>query len=295
MTSESNRQAAAGHASDTAPRRLPALHLLRIPVGEDYVVGRLYSPAGEGPHPTIVLLHGFPGTQSNHDLAAGLQQAGYQTLVFHYRGCWGSTGNSSVAHALEDVETVLRYLRSPGVSGQYGVDTDRIALAGHSFGGFLTIMTAAKDPSIPACLSIAGVNFGWMGEAMSRSVAVRESIETTFEYATTFVTGYSKKDISRELIANYENWNLLRCVPQLAYRPVLLLASDNDETTPKNVNHDPLVQAFESVEGNRMEQRVMENTDHGFEGKRGELCRIVLEWLLRVLPIEAAEAERGEE
>jgi len=45
------------------------LSLLKIPSGDAMMVGRLFTPEGVGPHPTLLLLHGFPGAQQNHDLA----------------------------------------------------------------------------------------------------------------------------------------------------------------------------------------------------------------------------------
>lgn len=48
--------------------------------------------AGPGPHPLVVLLHGFPGNERNFDLAQLYRRAGMNVLVFHYRGSWGSEG-----------------------------------------------------------------------------------------------------------------------------------------------------------------------------------------------------------
>jgi hypothetical protein len=156
-------------------------------------------------------------------------------------------------------------------------------------------MTAARDSSIPACVSIAGANLGLLGQAISQNEELREQVEASYEYSASFVTGYRNQDLSRELIANHGEWNLLGCASKLADRPLMLIASANDDTTPASINHDPLIQAFARIEGHRMEQLVMDHTDHGFEGKRADLCRVVLEWLLRELPAEAAEARHGEE
>ena len=60
--------------------------------GGETLPGVLHVPAGPGPHPVVVLLHGFPGNERNFDLAQSLRRAGYATLVFHYRGAWGSPG-----------------------------------------------------------------------------------------------------------------------------------------------------------------------------------------------------------
>ena len=51
---------------------------------------------GKGPHPTVILLHGFPGNERNLDLAQALRRAGMNVLFFHYRGAWGSGGTFSL-------------------------------------------------------------------------------------------------------------------------------------------------------------------------------------------------------
>ena len=52
--------------------------------------GVVYLANGAGPHPTVVLLHGFPGNEKNLDLAQALRRDGFNVLFFHYRGAWGS-------------------------------------------------------------------------------------------------------------------------------------------------------------------------------------------------------------
>ena len=74
--------------------------------------GAMYTAQGIGNHPTMMLLHGFPGTEQNFDLAHAFRRAGWNTFVFHYRGSWGSQGNFSFQHVLEDVKLALEFIRS---------------------------------------------------------------------------------------------------------------------------------------------------------------------------------------
>src|SRR5919201_4500441 len=52
----------------------------------------IYIAAGAGPHPTVLMLHGFPGNEKNLDLAHSIRRAGWNVLVPFYRGAWGSGG-----------------------------------------------------------------------------------------------------------------------------------------------------------------------------------------------------------
>ena len=51
--------------------------------------------AGEGPKPTMLLLHGLPGNARNFDLAQAVRRAGWNVLTFPYRGAWASEGTFS--------------------------------------------------------------------------------------------------------------------------------------------------------------------------------------------------------
>jgi uncharacterized protein len=73
----------------------------------------IYIAAGEGPHPTVLMLHGFPGNEKNLDLAYSIRRAGWNVLVPFYRGAWGSGGTFSVTHTLEDAQTSIDFLRAP--------------------------------------------------------------------------------------------------------------------------------------------------------------------------------------
>ena len=73
----------------------------------------VYVAAGAGPHPAVVLLHGFPGNERNLDLAQDIRRAGWDVLYFDYRGSWGSPGDFSFSHGIEDTAAAVDYLRSP--------------------------------------------------------------------------------------------------------------------------------------------------------------------------------------
>src|SRR5207247_538754 len=110
----------------------PTLADVRIPSSGARMNGALYLAQGKGPHPTVLVLHGFPGTEKNADLAQVVRRAGFNALIFHYRGAWGSEGNYSLSHVLEDVAATLRWLRQPAVADSYRVNTRRLILVQES-------------------------------------------------------------------------------------------------------------------------------------------------------------------
>ncbi len=117
-----------------------------FPSDDETLVGRLYLARGADPKPTALLLHGCPGLELNLDIAATLRDRGWNALVFHYRGCWGSSGRYDMRTITRDVTAAVDYLQAAEPS----VDPGRLAVVGHSLGGWAAILTAAADTRLRA-------------------------------------------------------------------------------------------------------------------------------------------------
>jgi pimeloyl-ACP methyl ester carboxylesterase len=254
------------------------MSLLKIPSGDAAMVGRLFQASEGGPHPTIVLLHGFPGVQQNHDLAFALQRAGWNVLLINYRGAWGSQGTFSFEHAIEDVQATLAYLRRAEVQREHGLDLSTLVLVGHSMGGFLACMTAASDPEVTAVVSISGFNFGLVAEMIGERTEPLAELTAMFEESAFFLNGATGELLIAQAKRNASDWNLLKKAPALATRPVLLLGADQDDVGPVALHHDTLVQALRIAGAEQVEHRTVD-TDHNWVTAREELAEILLEWL----------------
>src|SRR5512133_2244275 len=122
------------------PSHPPKLEEVHFESHGDRLNGIVYVANGPGPHPTVILLHGFPGNEKNLDLAQDMRRAGWDVLYFNYRGAWGTPGDFSFAHSIEDTAAALAYLRRPGVAKALRLDPNRIVLMGHSMGGFMSVV-----------------------------------------------------------------------------------------------------------------------------------------------------------
>ncbi|WP_433747967.1 alpha/beta hydrolase family protein [Falsibacillus pallidus] len=259
-----------------------SLNLLEIPSGEDKIVGRMYVAEGEGPHATILLLHGFPGVMMNLDTAAELQKNGFNVLIMNYRGSWGSQGSFSFSNSLEDVHATLRYIRQREVAIQNRIDANRIALAGHSFGGFLSLIAAASEPTIKAVAALSSANFSLFAEMLEQNSDLKEQFSQMLKDSCFFLNGASVEGIMEEILVNKMEWNTFLAAPQLVDRKLLLTAADFDSQLPKQSFFDPLVSAFKQADVQHLQCEVLE-TDHNYIDKRKELADILLMWLKRVL------------
>jgi hypothetical protein len=141
-----------------------AMTVIHVPSHGVQINGVLYSPAGPGPHPTLVICHGLPGNEKNLDLAQAIRRAGWNAVTFNYRGSWGSPGVFRFAQNVDDAASVLAYLRDPANAAALGVDANHIAIAGHSMGGWVTAHTAARDHSLMGAIMISTGDVGRLEE-----------------------------------------------------------------------------------------------------------------------------------
>ena len=119
------------------------------------LAGTLTLPKGAGRHPAVVLISGS-GPNNRDEFVAGhrpflviadyLTRRGIAVLRYDKRGVGASKGD--YAHATskdfaDDAAAAVAFLRSRG-----DIDPARVGLIGHSEGGLIAPMVAARDPSI---------------------------------------------------------------------------------------------------------------------------------------------------
>jgi len=242
--------------------------VLHIPSHGVLINGIVYQPSGAGPHPTLVICHGLPGNEKNLDLAQAVRRAGWNAVTFNYRGSWGSPGVYRFAQNLEDVDAVLAYLRDPANATRLGIDPKRIALAGHSMGGWATAHTAAHDHGLIGAILISAADMGAMGK-MPRERVV--ALMTDNREALASVTAESMAD---EVIANAKAFRLDTMVDGLTQMPLLVLSAD-DGLAPGT---DALVKAI-AAKGGQKVTSIHVATDHGWSDHRIFLESTILTWL----------------
>ena len=236
----------------------------------------LYLAAGRGPHPVVVLLHGNPGNERSLDVAQALRRAGHSVLYFNYRGSWGSGGTFSRTHALEDVHAALRWTRSSAAASRYRVDTARVALVGHSMGGWLALMAAAEDQRVSCVGALDARNVGAYGRLLRRNHAADSLLVVATDSLTTpgapYRTEAGGTGLVAEIKANAERWDPMAHARTLRDRSILLVGATF------RTDQDSLVAALGRVGASRV-TAVAWDTDHSFSDRRILLARTIVDWL----------------
>jgi carboxymethylenebutenolidase len=159
--------------------------------GELQLRAQLYRPEGHGPFPAVLFNHGSghtggvsaAGPDHRHPELLGplFAKHGYVFLYLYRRGDGLSAGQGVPAgdlmdkaasggqdarnkvqlqllegDELNDAAAGLAYLRKIPE-----VDSGRLVVAGHSFGGSLTILLAERDPSVRAIVTLGSTGYSW--------------------------------------------------------------------------------------------------------------------------------------
>ena len=173
--------------------------------------GLLWKPEGPGPFPAVLFSHGsgganagetagMPITEAAEKLAPLFTRRGY--AFFHpFRRGQGASSDAAPfiqdrlaleervhgkearqtlqdalleTEQLDDVLAALSFLKT-----RPGIDRSRVVLVGNSFGGQLTLLAAARDPTVRAAVTFAASAGSW-----PRSAEVRRVLSDAVRRAT---------------------------------------------------------------------------------------------------------------
>lgn len=178
-----------GSASHSTAARSPTVpDTIVVTVGSVRLRGLLWRPSGKGPFPAVMFSHGSYGAAEPMSegepgvLGPVFARHGYVFLVLFRRGIGLSLGQGTA-----DGDLMARAFAAEGIAGRNrvqlellegeelnedraglaflralpDVDIHRVALAGHSFGGSLTLLLAAQDTAVRAAIVFGAAAGSW--------------------------------------------------------------------------------------------------------------------------------------
>ena len=255
-----------------------------LPSHGSMLLGVFYLAAGNEPHPTAIILHGFPGFEQNLDLAQTMRAHGWNVLAVHYRGSWGVKGDFSFLHSAEDADTEVRFVLDPANVQKYRIDPHRVIVIGHSMGGYMAASAAAHNPQVTAAVLISAWNIGADYETRRHlgsktGTIANEAKELSSDNNLMPLAGTSGEALATEIYEHKAELNFSNLAAKIAPRPVLVITS-NDGLMP--VDH-ALVEALQKAGDTRVTERHWD-TDHSYSGQRAELADAILNWTKENLP-----------
>lgn len=241
--------------------------------------GIVYLAEGKGPHPTALILHGFPGNEKTLDLAQSLRRAGINTVFFGFRGAWGSQGDFSYQNCIDDAVAAVKFFQTPENAQKFRTDPAKIMVMGHSMGGFVTMNVANQLDDVKTFVFIAGWNLGAEGKALAKADAETVNKRKAGLAASAApLKGTNADALFDEIVSMQDSHDLMNFVPNLKGKKILMLAAKNDTACPMPTNHQPLFDALKKAYPDDVAEYVMD-TDHVFSHTRMEMTKAVFEWL----------------
>jgi acetyl esterase/lipase len=240
--------------------------VLHIPTHGVSINGLAYVPAGPGPHPALLICHGLPGNEKNLDLAQAVRRLGWLAVTFNYRGSWGSPGTFSFTGNLDDAAAVLAYLRDPHNAEILRLDPNRIAVAGHSMGGWVAAETGARDHGLIGTVLISAWD-------PSHRMTHNESVAMMADNMES-LAGVTAESMSADRESHLAQMALIDTAAGLKDKPLLVLSAD-DGLAPQT---DALIAAVRAQGGHEVIAKHVA-TDHGWTDRRIELEATLIRWL----------------
>lgn len=249
--------------------------------GGTNVTGVLRTPAGDGPRPAVVAVHGSVDPadyQPGGDLIAeqrALLEAGYTVLAVDMRGYAGSDPADTSSLAIDpnfgwttyldwgmalDVVNALLALRSGQVEG---VDPERVGLVGHSLGGLLAIDAAVIAPGAADLVVALSAPTSDLGGLIQQYMDSGEADELFTGSASPPEDPQYWQDVSP--ITFFDR----------ATEPLLLIHGGDDDTTLPEWS-EQTAEAWRAA-GNESEAIIIEGADHALAPARNEVANIVVE------------------
>ena len=180
---------------------------LFIPSGNSQIAGLIYNANGLQKHPTLLLLHGYPGNERNLDIAQVVRSRGWNVIYFDYRGSWGSQGKFSFKNCVEDVVNVVSFCNK--YQDSLKIDTSNIVLFGHSMGGWVCLKALQELPTIKKGFALSTWDIAKDFKNVSNEKEMLSIANDPNIAGKYFVLNTSLKDLYTPVLQNKTYFNLL--------------------------------------------------------------------------------------
>jgi len=248
--------------------------------------GKFYISEGVGPFPTVVLLNGFPGSESDV-LGIGnlLSESGLNALTFNYCGTFQSQGLTSFENHQKDIQAAFVFIHQPENIKKYKIDTNLIYLGGWCHGGGMALAYATCHPEINTVFSIAGNDFGEFMREYVSNPKMQKMIDQMFdnmiypEGSIRFEKGALPKEMAENGIDKMNPvFDIRKNVEVLANKDILLICGWDDAQVTIDHFTLPLYRELKNEKAKNLKIVAFQD-DHYFTNSRKEVAQTIIDWL----------------
>ena len=230
----------------------------------EHVYGEILWPDGKYPEnrPCVIMLHGFPGSARNDDIAHALCRIGCVVIVPHHRGAWGSQGKYLITNCVEDAVNLAQYVHSHDFCKQYHVSPDHIYLLGHSMGCCTSLNASKKLPWIRGLILITPFDpTRFLSE--DKLPLLKELLEEG-----RVLQSDGSEEIYQDIKKNKENLSFVNAFESVKDTNILILAGEYDSISPLEEMVSPLWDLLQANHSAAHQKLFIYPAEHGLLGRR---------------------------
>jgi len=251
--------------------------------------GKFHVAEGTGFLPTVLLLQGFPGNETDV-LGVGkiLSESGINTMTFNYSGTFKSQGMTSLENSLLDIKAAFDFLNNSENIKKFKIDTTSIILGGYSYGGGMALTYSIKHPEIKTVFSIAGVDWGEYYLEYIRNPEFKKTTDGSMAKMASmteqirFEKGAMPDEITQGGIIHLDSaYFLQKSSPTLAPKDILIICGWDDPMATIDKIILPLYRALKKDKAQNVQINAFQD-GHSFSKSRAELAMVIIKWIKTV-------------
>jgi len=255
---------------------------INIPCEGHYIKGLFYPGNKNVNSCTVILLHGFPSNLGDlFGLGESLSRAGINALTFTYSGIQPSGGINTYAGALMDIRAAIVYLGQSEIMKPYNIDTSRIILIGHCYGGSMVLNYAIRNLNISRVIALEPSDPGEFSRQYLNNKKLAANLDSVFDAQMQPIgsVNFRGKEDLREQVQDPKQFDLVLNAPKIADRDILLVTGWNDNITTTEGHHIPFYRSLIKAGASNV-KFVAFQTNHGFKNVQKEMTTEVIQWIL---------------
>ena len=242
------------------------------------IVCSLFCMHPDDDRPILVLCHGMPAgdnRQNGFDRGHAIEELdyasiaewfaleGFKTVIFNFRGTGESGGNFHPMGWVEDLNSLIDYLKS-----RNDLEAENVAIFGSSLGAAVSIYVASRRTDISAVVSFASP------ATMLARQYPRETIERFRDMG--IIRDDSFPDSIDEWAYESEKLSPDKSVENISPCPILVIHGTSDEVVPVES-----ASILYSIAGDPKQLKILENVGHRLRGEP-EALTYAIDWLKTV-------------
>ena len=242
------------------------------------MVGTLLTPDTQQRASAVLVIHGFRGNRNERHIAAVSQALAHAGIVSFRVDLTNNLGDSegdfrelTATGSLEDIQDTLVHLRK-----RPEVDPERLGLVGHSFGGMLAAITAARTPTLMSLVTLSAVFYmperltSFLGEEQVRSWEKRGYTEMDPPGCGLYLNYAFYDDLIRYDVA---------AEAKLVQSPVRIVQGEADTGVPMEDAH----LYYQYVASREKDLVLLPGADHSYsrDSDLAQVCRYTVDWFER--------------